>query len=214
MSTVNGILTPRVLHPLSVFLQHFENTPRGRSERFAWASRRKRIPPRRIPHRSQPAASLLQNAYSASSSFPPPSLRLPTPPLSSLSLLLKHRLPRLPLFASVCFCSARSLESARVFSAGLPGLGDGGDSLESATRWGDATRFAALRYGRDRVSDGTPDIKSDAIMRRRGRGRARQSSPVLPRARLFVEVTASLPSALLRDALFTSRRWSQPWKTP
>lgn len=100
------------------------------------------------------------------------------PPLSSLSLLLKHRLPRSPLFASVCFCSARSLESARVFSAGLPGLGDGGDSLESATRRGDATRFAALRYGRDRVSDGTPDIKSDAIMRRRGRGRARQSSPV------------------------------------
>lgn len=84
-----------------------------------------------------------------------------------------------------------------MFSAGLPALGDGGGSLESATRRGDASRFAALRDGRGRVSDGTPDIKSDAIMRRRGRGRARQSSPVplVPRARLFVEVTACLPSA-------------------
>lgn len=139
MYFVNGqcnLTTQSPASTLPVLLQHFQNTPRGRSERFAWASCSTRIPPRRTLHHSQPAASLLQNAYSASLSFfPPLALQLqftsdtPIPSLGCVCVVLV-----LCAFSRVSTCVFRGASCAAV--------GDGGDSLE-ATHWGDAIRLAS-----------------------------------------------------------------------
>lgn len=201
----------KAIFALKVLHQHFQNTPRGGSERFAWASCSTRIPPRRILHHSQPAASLLQNAYSA----PPLALQSQ---FTGDTPIASPRASALRVLPSQHVCYPRGFLGSAVT--------DGGDSLE-ATHRGDAIRFAsALMEGASVCceSEGTPNIKSDAIVCRRCccRSLTAQSPgplvnlpPHLPRARLFVEVIARpLPQPHTCDALLTSWKWSQPWKTP
>lgn len=182
------MLTLGVLHPSVA-------STRGRSERFAWAGCSTRIPLRRILHHPQAAASLLQNAYSAPSPPPPPS-RSPASVYwwraESLARLCLPRASALRVLSSQHVC----------FPPGFLGsaVGDGGDALEAIHR-GDAITFAsALMEGASLYceSEGTPNIKSDAIMRRRccsltaPRPGPLVNLPPSPSCTFVVEVTASL----------------------
>lgn len=208
VSIVNVILTPRVLH------RHSHSTLWKYSTRKIWTFCLSKLQ-KKNPSETHPALFTSRSLSSPQCLFslvvfsPPPLARqpqftgdTPTPPLASVCLvLLLCALSRV----STCVFRGAPWALQPVMEETLWSRQHAGETRPGLARSPSGRSVSVPRVGR--VSRYKERCHHAALRP----GPRSSIFPRAPRARLLVEVTASRPSA---TCLFTSRRRSQPWKTP